>query len=543
MEGALLLNFSLEFFTALPIILYAETHYRFPFLFSYLFKKEPEVIFDAPHRLEPNQPIPILLLVKDADRFSCNLKNITFRLMQDSTLIVEQRAAEIPIIPSQPIWWMLLSLDSHSCSGWVSLQISFTLQTPSGEYTYKSDNNRTSSHRPLKIFLSRELLPRLPNLYLGDAHTHSNYTNDQVEFGSPLEASRLLCKAMGLSFFAVTDHSYDLDDRPDNYLVNDPDQPKWKTFLEEAEACNAEEREFVILTGEEITCRNNNSRNVHLLLYGDHQFFKGSGDGAERSLHTWSEHSIPEILQQKSSASVVYASHPFEPIPFLQKLLLGRGEWAVADLTSESISGLQILNGSRDKGFFDGYHIWIQQLLQGKKLFLLAGNDAHGNFNRFSQLAIPFISIRERDTQLFGKMRTGVFIDGELSANTLLDALRNGTSVISDGPVAELNARQRPSYAKSESESKTVALRLHAVSSAEFGKIRRLNIFLGILGSECERSIDIDGFQEGYSVQLERELPVNSACYFRAEVVTSSMGTYDSREHFCYTNPVWITPA
>ena len=48
--------------TLLPLIvfplLYAETHYRFKYFFSFLKKNEPEILADIPHRLEPNAALP-----------------------------------------------------------------------------------------------------------------------------------------------------------------------------------------------------------------------------------------------------------------------------------------------------------------------------------------------------------------------------------------------------------------------------------------------------------------------------------------------------
>ncbi|MBL7046950.1 MAG: hypothetical protein ISR95_04895 [Candidatus Marinimicrobia bacterium] len=49
------------------IILYAEIHYRFPFFpFSRYHIREPEIISDAPYRLESGNSLPILILIKDA---------------------------------------------------------------------------------------------------------------------------------------------------------------------------------------------------------------------------------------------------------------------------------------------------------------------------------------------------------------------------------------------------------------------------------------------------------------------------------------------
>jgi len=49
--------------------LYAETHYRFKYFFSYLKKKEPEIIADMPFRLQAGKLLPILIVIKDADKY------------------------------------------------------------------------------------------------------------------------------------------------------------------------------------------------------------------------------------------------------------------------------------------------------------------------------------------------------------------------------------------------------------------------------------------------------------------------------------------
>jgi len=55
-----------------------------------------------------------------------------------------------------------------------------------------------------------------------------------------------------------------------------------------------------------------------------------------------------------------------------------------------------------------GLRAWIRLLLEGRRLFLAAGNDAHGAFNRTFQLGLPWIYIKESRHYLFGKSRTGI---------------------------------------------------------------------------------------------------------------------------------------
>ena len=65
------------------LFLYTEIHHRFKFLGSKYFKKEPEIVVDIPHRIEPTQDIPILLLIKDSHEFPIILIAIDIKISFD----------------------------------------------------------------------------------------------------------------------------------------------------------------------------------------------------------------------------------------------------------------------------------------------------------------------------------------------------------------------------------------------------------------------------------------------------------------------------
>ncbi len=58
-------------------LLYTEMHYRWWPLPSRYFRKEPELLADAPRRVEPGRALPLLLLVKDAHRYPITLERVT----------------------------------------------------------------------------------------------------------------------------------------------------------------------------------------------------------------------------------------------------------------------------------------------------------------------------------------------------------------------------------------------------------------------------------------------------------------------------------
>ncbi|HEY4613809.1 MAG TPA: CehA/McbA family metallohydrolase, partial [Bacteroidota bacterium] len=496
-------------------------------------------------RIEPRQPLPVLILCKDAHHYPCILHSLSVTVRANNHVVLEKQLLDSPVVLTESYWWQVFHLEPNMGSGSLLVDVTFDLEVDGKRKLYHNDNHRTSTHKPLRVYRSKDPLPGYKGLVWGDCHTHSNFTEDQVEFGSPLEASALLCKSMGLSFFCVTDHSYDLDDRLDNYLVNDPTLPKWKLLRQTIDGLNNRENAFVTIRGEEISCRNFHGNNVHMILLGNRSFFPGSGDSAERWFQTRSEMSVQEILLAKEEHAVAVAAHPFEKVPLLQRLLLGRGAWAEEDLEHSALTGIQFANGGRDSGFESGYRHWIRCLLDGKRLLAVGGNDAHGNFNRFRQVGIPFIMIRESNQQLFGKLRTGVFLDSPLSEQTLLNNIRLGRTIVSDGPALNLiiEGENHATSIGSEHVGGSFQFEIEAKSTVDYGAIDHVKVLKGIIGGNAGEQLILERtalklyeWREPFSVKIEQP------CYLRAEIFTEGHQAYDQQPHFAMTNPLWLKP-
>ena len=484
-----------------------------------------------------------MILVKDAHHYPAKLTQVTIQITQENRQISRGNHLEKPIDFSEKIASHIIPLDLSGLCGWVDVDVSVTFECGGRSRTYQNDNHRGSSHRPLRVFVADERLPRFPDLHLGDPHTHSHFTDDQVEFGIPIPPAVVLAKSMGLTYFCVTDHSYDLDDSPDSFLVHDPTLSKWKMFQADVDRVNSLSDDFAVVRGEEVSCCNSENKNVHFLVLGEREFIHGSGDGAERIGQTRSEHTVAEVLKIKSADSPTYAAHAKEPVPFLQRLILSRGIWTNQDLALDGLTGMQIINGRLDEGFREGYRMWRELLLRGKKIYAIAGNDAHGNFNRFRQIGIPFLSVREQPNQIFGKMRTGLFLERQLSEQAVLLALRRGNAVLTDGPVAKLCVKGDDGSSANIGEDvvgQRIQLHIEALSTREFGEIDSIRIFVGKKGDPTERmAYRFDG-KQGFWTTKSVAVSQSMASYVRAEVWTSEAGSCDSQQHFCMTNPIWI---
>jgi hypothetical protein len=526
-------------FVFLPIVLYAETHYRFKYFFSILRKREPEIIADAPHRLDPNCDLPLLIFVKDADQFPCELIEIAVTLSDNAVserIVLFSGTCSL----SDRFWHQIYHMPTGQFRGFIESDVEFSIRINGSIKKYHNDNYRTSSHKPLRTYISADKLPQFDNLYFGEIHSHSNYTSDQVEYGSPPGASVELCKPMGISFFCITDHSYDLDDSLDNYLEFDSSFPKWKALDSEVLELNENAENFIVIKGEEVSCRNRSGQNVHFLLLGNERFLEGSGDSAERWLQTKSEHSINDVLDLKEPESVSIAAHPFERVSLLQRILLRRGKWQKNDFEDTRLQGIQFINGALTHGFEEGYEFWKKRLLSGEKLFLCAGNDAHGNFNRFRQIGIPFLLIREHGDQLFGKMRTGIYTL-DFTQKGILSALKNGHSIAADGPAANFTEKNsETSIIGSDISAEAKNFSMSAVSTPEYGTLKHVKILAGVTGETLEKIIFSSDSLNEYSFRQDFEFSTGRRAYIRAEIWTNPYNSSDKKSHFCLTNPFWV---
>ena len=510
-----------------PNILYAEIHYRFKYFFSFLFKSEPEILADAPYRIEPDKDLPILIFIKDANLFPIDVLNVKIILSNNKGFKKEFTTSILKRIESSN-WFYIYQIKFKSSDpfGFFNIDVKIEIKNKSKIKIISIDNYRTTNKSPLIVFRSKNKLPKLLNFKYGDIHSHSNYTHDQVEFGAPLEASQIISNAIGLSFFGATDHSYDLDDKIDNFLVNDDLLPKWNNFQTEVSTLNKKNNFCTIIRGEEVSCSNSNGKNVHLLLLCNKNYFKGSGDGAEKWFRTKSEFTIEEIVSDISPDTIAISAHPKEKIPFLHKLFFGRDTWSEFDLLNHKLTGMQILNGEINDSFFESKKIWIDLILNGQKILIFAGNDAHGNFNRFRQLSIPFFKIVEKDFQLFGKMKTAV---KSISKNEkdIIDSLKNNFSVITSGPLVDFSL------------SKNNILKYKILSTEEFGTISNLKIIFGDFDLQKETIIFENNFKKKFSLQSSFKPKLKSKNgYYRIEVYTKN-GIGNFKNNFCITNPIW----
>ena len=470
----------------IPIFLYTEIHSKFSPIPNILNNKLPEIIADAPQRIDRNKKLPVLILVKDSHLYPLELLSIRLSIKQEGKTIREVELLDETLSLAQRLWYRLFDIDPGT-EGRVKIDILFTVKQRNKILKLRNSSYRSVKKKSLNVYVSSEVLPDSSRILYGDVHYHSFFTEDVVEFGAPIDATARIAKAMGLSFFAVTDHSYDLDDETSNPMKNDPNLQKWKNFL--IECSSIEDRSLIALPGIEVSAGDKNGKIVHLLILNPERFYPGKGDGPDVWFKKKPDNSVSEILNHLDPRELAIAAHPFRKIFFLEKWLLKRGGWSFGDINEKNLAGLQIFNGIYDASLKKSINRWVDILLKGHKKFIYAGNDAHGNFNRYIQIKIPFVLLKLDEKRAFGFMKTGVYTKGRIDRKSITAQLRKGRCFVTTGPSVFFYLFNEHSryFPGDVANGKDLTLFLETNSIKEFGNIKSVSIILGNLIKKTEK--------------------------------------------------------
>jgi hypothetical protein len=524
-----------------PLFLYAETHFRFfPFFPSLLYKKQPEVVFDVPCRCGPNKDLPVMLMINDVDHFPAEVVEVTVAVSQK---------AKPPAAFSFPS--PQLNLVKHPFDNQATVFV-FTLprgKLPQGRVFINckakllcgdrplevlNDNFFSSSKLPFSCFVSDDDLPAFRSCSYGDLHIHSQFSQSHVEFGPPVGLIDLVSDTCGLDFSAITDHSYDLACSMENYLELDLKSSRWKALLKEISILNKNH----LILGEEISCYNSKGKTVHLCGLGINKFIPGSADGARsKGLPTLKlEDVIQEIHKQ---GGIAVAAHPGSKFGFFQRLLLKRGAWLQKDMAG-ALDAVQAVNNGFTHSWFESKRLWINELLKGRKLPIVAGNDSHGDFNRYRYISKPFFSVSENFFRYLSFARTGIYSKVKLQKK-IFSLIKTGKTFVTSGPFLSLatsNSIDNSIIGTSVILSLVHSITAIIISSYEFGIPEYLLVYFGQYGARSEGLIFSKSYKEKY--QIFEQIPLTSLTgkgYLRAE---ASCLREDGTRTFAATSPCYF---
>lgn len=512
------------FFTSIPLLIsYAEIHFHLKYLFPKYYRKEPEIITDIPIRIIKNQKrtIPLLIIVKDAHLFPVTINSVKVSIEGNHKIISQNFILKKEI--NEKYFSQILDVNVVEMEADQFLQIIVKLEVEIDDKLkiVINDNFPDILTKPYKIFYAKKPLPLSENWFAGEPHYHSIHTADQVEFGADIKSTAEMAKAMGLSWLFITDHSYDLDDSLNSYTKNDAEIPIWKQMQKDVEECDS--KEFRIIPGEEVSIGNSKGENVHMLAINHNEFIEGHGDSAEKWFKNKPQHSLTEIKKLHKENNLFIAAHPIENIPFLQKLTLRRGNWNNDDYQNSGINFLQIINSAESDNIERSVNSWKNMLLKGNRYYLIAGNDAHGNFNVMRQIKSPFWKLFSSQKQVFGQFYTAF----KYEENRPIAGLKNGEVIVSNGPFLSFKLKIGNDFIPIGSSCKTgkVNLIFESKTSTEFGIISKISGYIGDYNS-CKET-EIENPENNYEIELLEK------GYVRMSLKTENGGVV-------FTNPVWV---
>jgi len=492
---------------------YAETHYKFRLPWSPLHRRLPEMIVDAPWMAAPGHDAPLFLCVHDAHKFPVTLRAVRVVVRAGGEMHKTEKLFDLRL--DQPFHWIDLPWPGPHTPGENLVDVLFEIETPAGKRR-KFVNHNLPGLAPQSLSVTRMSgnLPFPAGWTSGDLHCHTSWSEDPVEWGGDPEVMRRAADCQNLGFWAATDHSYDFAwEHPDWLVPTDPAE-RFRAFRASLPA--DEPGRSVVLPAEEVSCGNRDGRNVHLLVIDHPDYLPGQGDGGRRGLRNRPDLTIGQVLAETArSGAPAFAAHPKPGIGTVQRLLFRRGDWDLPDLLPH-LDGLQFWNGKPGDDFRHGRELWVADLLRGNRRLPIAGNDAHGDLNRATQVSRPLFQLRQTRSHRFGHARTWIHLDAEPSRTAIRAALAGDTpTILSDGPYLSL----RVSGAANSEERSAWGIELRAISPVEFGKVRTVRVYAHIDGGAKEELV-FNGTPDAQDWNHRLDTPAG-AVYLRAEAETT----------------------
>lgn len=450
-------------------------------------------ILDAPWRIEKSETsIPILAVDTGTDW--ADIWNIyVYDHNNGDSLVASTNWDSLqPINSSNTPFFHLFSINKSSfvqVDGKVSIRIKFEL--------HLSPDNWEG---PVNVKISQYDIPTMADWYCGDTHQHTNYTSNVYEFGAPIYATKAANNALGLDWMTITDHSFDLN------------LGKWNVSTADCDAHS--DNLFRVLQGEEVSCYlPGTDQYNHLLVYGADFILGGEWEDGTGSDYTPEE----AIAIAKSQEGVTYPAHPFDDDPF-------RDPWQNYSLDFDGLQIWNHLSSNNIAKLESGIDIWKDLLLDGRQVYVEGGTDAHGDFNTHA-----------------GKVKTYVYTE-TFSEDSILDALRNGHSIMTDGPLVVFDIDGEVignNVSLTNGTNATFCIQWN--STQEFGHITRIIVKKGVINGIAEINVTLllpsSIGKDTLCNEHELIISPNESCYYRIEAYSN---TTNGEQYRCYTNPIWV---
>ncbi len=432
-----------------------------------------EVVTDAPYRIEPGMSVPLICLVKESKNRPFKIESIKVNVMQGGKTVQVASALRTSVDVNTSKWHKVIRIPmNESMLGEFELETIVKISRNEKIRAVISRSVQDENERILRIFRARDSLPKFKDFYFGDTHYHCLTASKAENIGTQLVFSSQGAKALGLQFFAATDHSSDLEDGVGS--ERGEGTGKCELFKAIVDSLNSQNEDVIILPGEGVQCKNHRGRDVDLIIINYPEFIRGSQGGGVQEIHH--DSNLKELLGRVGSAAATFAVNLIKQTSFYEKLFLRKGRWSKFDLTLAGLTGMQIYDGMTEFFLASGIKNWIELLLKGDRKFIVAGSNSYADFGEHIKPGSVFKKTKMKSLQEFGRARTGLFCTKPITKEKIVSSIKEGKSVISTGPLLDFTVRNETGDLTpigGEITGSIFAVKVRAASSPEFGKDQR----------------------------------------------------------------------
>jgi len=489
-----------------------------------------EFILDAPHLISPGGKLPLLFEIRDADGlgFAYSFYSVNLIDKNNDNLIVHTFSLEelgLPVVGTcfgtpyttvdSHTWYKVVYIDPDEIglTRDKNNKIVFSAEFDGSICGSDGDATPDNNNGILSVKLDSPSLPKLPNWLCGDVHYHSSYTDTKFvaslkgEFGAPLNATFSIVDILGLDWVTVTDHS-------NSFSRHKDDELSWGNFKNDCSLYNK------CLVGTEINCDYSQAwwdvglSGNHLLAYNYNNYIEDNFVDILSPNNPSCEIMVSNVIGQ---GGFVYAAHPESTMDPFGAIV---SKWHNYSLP---FHGLQVWNediadiekGSiRTQALEDGLKEWRNLLLTGRKIFISAGTDSHGDFN-----------------DKFGREYTCVHVPS-YSRQNIFNGLKNGNSFISNNGAIKFEINN-----KMVGESLQVPISTQIPIQIQYNLVNSCyaNISKGEIGGIEETLLYPNIYlPSGQLSSITRyDTPIVDS-YYRVECASQ-----DGKSRV-YTNPIWV---
>lgn len=451
---------------------------------------------DAPW-VTRNGNIPLVFVVKDANEDNmCFTYLRLYRNVGAVRELVAEDATPRTISTDQTYWSLELPTSLFDLAVGDTVLFEWELQFNDAFCTRSHLN-----HYFIRVSIGQPL-PNLAGWWRADTHYHTQYTDNVFEFGGYIPTVAKAAQSIGLHAICVTDHSTDLT--PAN----------WDSVVSKSTA--ASHAGFLMIPGLELTLDSNESNDlpddrIHLLAIGLSRLLPAPEECCvtNSSSQLWTlRRGLDSVTVQNA---VAMAAHPASnySVGFGGNLAIWSAtNWDVA-ATYTAFIGSEFFNERKVKSnntavtedyiypygwqsnpnwetTWQGGMVQYLGRLMGslsplRPLALAGGSDAHGDLGYKTTNQYGTINLAANDDAL-GKVHSVIYAPAGLSRSNVINGIRQGAVVMSDGPIAVMtvdldgNGSDEGTVGGQFALSSTSLLRLRGNSLNEFGNFTSLRL-------------------------------------------------------------------